>query len=388
MTQRELKILALVPSGFCFGLQNLTLSFFALRPPGVRVHFLNTFWTDGELNRRLDALGIEHSSAWIGFFSRKLDRDNLRMTVECLIKLPGAWRDFWRLYRTLRPDLIYVANHHETILFWPLLFGLRRKVVCHMHDPPPPGLFQRASFWVWRRAVRRFLFVSHSARERLNALGELGPDDAVIHNGVFIEPLALPRQRSDRFRTMFGWSAEAVIVGITGQISADKGHDDLLEVAALVRERAPQVRIVIGGRGSQIYVDGLKRRIAERGLRDCVALSGWLDRPADFYEAIDIAVLASRSDEGFGLMLAEAGERGVPSVSTASGGAPEVIIDGVTGLVVPKGNPRALAQAIIRLAGDAALRQAMGAAARQRIAEHFSLGAQAQRFFTILEGTR
>jgi glycosyltransferase involved in cell wall biosynthesis len=386
VAKRELKILALVPSGFCFGLQNLTLSFFALRPPEVRVHFLNTFWTDGEFNRRLDALGIQHSSAWIGMFSRKLDRDNIRMTIECLIKLPGAWWEFLRLYRRLRPDLIYVANHHEIILFWPLLLGLRRKVVCHMHDPPPPGAFQRASFWLWRRAVGRFLFISYSAQQRLGALGAFAPDDVVIHNGVAIAPLALPLQRSDRFRSMFNWPADAVIVGMTGQINPDKGHDDLLEAAVAVQERAPQVRFVIGGRGPQIYIGRLRQRIAARGLQDCVALSGWLERSTDFYEAIDIAMLASRHEEGFGLVLAEAGERGIPGIATASGGAAEVIADGVTGFVLPKENPQALANAIVRLAGDEVVRTAMGVAARERVGKHFNLNDQARRFFAVLQG--
>ena len=93
MPAQELRILALIPSGFCFGLQNLTLSFFAVRPPWLGVHFLNTRWTDGELNRRLDTLGIAHSSTWIGMFSRRFDRANLRMTLECLMGLPRAWRD-------------------------------------------------------------------------------------------------------------------------------------------------------------------------------------------------------------------------------------------------------------------------------------------------------
>ena len=327
MPDRDHKILALIPSGFCFGLQNLTLSFFAVRPPRVQVHFLNTLWTDGELNRRLDVLGIPHTSTWIGMFSRKLDRENLRMTMECLMKLPRAWRDFWRLYRALRPDIIYVANHHEVILFWPVLIGLRRKVVCHMHDPPPPSFFQRSSFAIWRRAVGRFLFISHSARERLSRLGALGRDDQVIHNGVAVEPLPLPRRRSDRLRAKFGWPADAVIIGMTGQINPDKGHDDLIEAASTIAPMAPLARFAIGGRGPTQYVAALERQIAARGLQDRVVLSGWVGHAAEFYEAIDVFVLASRHEEGFGLVIAEAGERGVPAIATASGGAAEIVED-------------------------------------------------------------
>ncbi len=72
-------------------------------------------------------------------FSRKLDWVNLRMTLECLAKLPIAWSHCIRVWWSFRPDVIYVANHHEVILLWPLLLLMRQRVVCHMHDPPTPA---------------------------------------------------------------------------------------------------------------------------------------------------------------------------------------------------------------------------------------------------------
>src|SRR5271169_1521108 len=194
-----LRVLAIVPTPCCFGLQNLTLAFFGHVPSWVRPHFLTTRWTDGEFDRRLDALGIPHTSTWIGMFSRKLDWVNLRMTLHCLVKLPAAWLRFLGLYFSFRPNIVYLANHHEIILFWPLLVWIRRRVVCHMHDPPPAIPFQRLTFSVWRCAVGRFLFISNNVRERTAQLGPLGNKDLVIHNGVHVQPLALPRNRTERF---------------------------------------------------------------------------------------------------------------------------------------------------------------------------------------------
>jgi len=198
-----LRVLAIVPTPCCFGLQNLTLAFFGHVPSWVRPHFLTTRWTDGEFDRRLDALGIPHTSTWIGMFSRKLDWVNLRMTLHCLVKLPAAWLRFLGLYFSFRPNIVYLANHHEIILFWPLLVWIRRRVVCHMHDPPPAIPFQRLTFSVWRCAVGRFLFISNNVRERTAQLGPLGNKDLVIHNGVHVQPLALPRNRTERFCEMF-----------------------------------------------------------------------------------------------------------------------------------------------------------------------------------------
>src|SRR5216684_4871455 len=111
-----LRVLAIVPSGFCFGLQNLTLSFFSSLSTRVKPHFLNTRWSDGEFPRRLRGLGIPQSVTWLGMFSRKLDRRNLQMTLACVSKLPLAWLDFLKLYRQFRPNVIYFANHHEILL--------------------------------------------------------------------------------------------------------------------------------------------------------------------------------------------------------------------------------------------------------------------------------
>lgn len=380
-----LKILAVIPSGYCFGLQNLTLSVFSERPPWVRAHFLTTYWTDGELNRQLDKLGITRSSTWLGMFSRRLDLRNLKMSLACLIRLPQAWLAFVRLYRALQPDVVYLANHHEAILLWPVLVWVRRKVVCHMHDPPPDLPFQRVSFRWWRRAVGRFLFVSKSARERLERLGPLANSDRVIHNGVAVQPLARPRRRTDRFTRMFDWPDDAIIVGITGQLNANKGHADLLAAAAIVcRGSSPLVRFVIGGRGPPAYIADLNREIAECRLQDRVGLSGWAERASDFYEAIDVLVLASRHEEGFGLVLAEAGERGLAVIATASGGATEVVRDHITGIIVSKGNPRELADAISRLTRNSTMRDTMGRAARDHISENFNLISQSHRIFAAL----
>ena len=381
---RSLRILAIVPSSFCFGLQDLTLAFFAQLPPGIYSHFLCTRWTDGEFDRRLDRLGIPHSATWLGMFSRKVDSRNLRMTLECLGKLPIAWRDLLQQWRSFRPDVIYLANYHEVILLWPVLFWLRRRVVCHMHDPPPPIRFQRFSFFVWRRAIGRFLFVSESVRQRMAKLGRLGPGDAVIHNGVKRGQLDWPRRRTSRFREQFNWPDEVVIFGITGQINVNKGHHEFLLAAAEAARKNARFRFVVGGRGEEIFVAELKRQADVLGLTDLLGFCGWLSHASEFYEGIDVLVLASRHDEGFGLVVAEAGERGIPVITTRSGGAVEIVVDGETGILVPKQDPSALGSAMARLGNDGDLRIAMGGRARDHISRHFDLEKQVDKFINFL----
>ena len=384
--RKSLKVLGIVPSGRCFGLQNLTLSFFGATPKWLRPYFLNTRWADGEFGRRLDALGISHSSTWLGMFSRRLDLDNLRMTFWCLLKLPLAWRDFLRLYASFRPDLIYLANHHEAILLFPLLLPLRRKVVCHMHDPPPPNVFQKRSFRVWRRGIGRFLFISKDVKARLNQVGALASGDLVIYNGVEIRPAETLSSRTKRFCEMFDWPDDCAIFGITGQISAAKGHEDFVEAAVLLHSVEPKARFVIGGRGDPVFTASVQALVEERGATGYVGFCGWLPRAQDFYEGIDVLVLASRHDEGFGLVVAEAAERAIPAIATKSGGAVEIIVDEETGLLVEKGDPAGLADAMNRLADDPELRGHMGKRARRHIEENFDLQFQAEKFADLLYG--
>ena len=377
---RELRVLAVVPSSFCFGLQNLTLAFFGKLSPTVRPFFLNTRWNDGEFPRRLDALGLPHAATWFGMFSRKLDARNLNMTLQCLVKLPIAYRDFWRTYRRFRPDVIYLANHHEVILLWPLLMLLRDKVVCHMHDPAPAIPFQRASFAVWRLAVNRFLFISESVRERTALLGPPGPRDRVICNGVRISPLAQPRVRDGRFVREFGWPEDSVIVGITGQMTETKGHEDFLAAARLCSARQPRLRFVIGSRPLEPMATKLTKLIADHGLEKQVRFSGWLPTPQDFFVAIDVLVLASRHDEGFGLVVAEAMERGAAVVATRSGGATEIVEDGASGFLIAKKAPEEMAGRLLELAADDALRTRFAQAGRRRVEVHFDLERQVKLF--------
>jgi glycosyltransferase involved in cell wall biosynthesis len=383
---KPFRILAIVPSAFCFGLQNITLALFERISKEVPCHFLVTKWNDGEFPGRLRKLNIPFTEAWLGMFSRKLDWRNLRMTIECLIKLPSAYVVFARLFRRFQPTCIFLANHHEAILLWPMLLFQRKKVACHLHDAPPAIPFQKASYRIWRTGIGRFIFISQSARERMAELGPIHQNDAVIWNGVEIRELIVPRKRTDRFCTMFGWPADSLIVGLTGQMTPTKGHEDFIAAAALVARANPKARFVIGGKSIEPYFSTLRAQIAAEGLPGVIEFSGWAESASDFFDGIDLFVLASRHDEGFGLVLAEAGERGLASVATRSGGATEIIVDGETGILVKKTNPDEMASAILKLLEDEQLRQETGGRARARVIEFFNLDRQAEKIKAFLAG--
>jgi len=240
------------------------------------------------------------------------------------------------------------------------------------------------SFRFWRLAVGRFVFISQSARARLEKLGPLGQKDVVIWNGVSVKDLPSPRIRGELFLRRFGWPEDSLIVGLTGQMAEAKGHEDFIAAAGQVARINPRARFVIGGKPTGPFFSTLRALITAKGLNGVAEFSGWLEASTQFFESIDLFVLASRHDEGFGLVLAEAGERGVAAVATRSGGAPEIIVDNETGILVQKAKPEEMAAAIQKLLSDEPLREATGRRARLRVSRLFNLARQCDEFTKIL----
>jgi glycosyltransferase involved in cell wall biosynthesis len=143
-----------------------------------------------------------------------------------------------------------------------------------------------------------------------------------------------------------------------------KGFDVLLRAFALARRQVPQLTLELAGAGP------LERHLSASA-PDGVTFLGRLSDVAPCYEQSSIVVVPSRG-EGFGLVALEAAERGRAAIVSDVGGLPEIVAHGETGLVVPAGDERTLAESIVSLTGDPERVRAMGAAARRRAVEEFS----------------
>jgi glycosyltransferase involved in cell wall biosynthesis len=124
----------------------------------------------------------------------------------------------------------------------------------------------------------------------------------------------------------------------------------------------------------------IKELIKEYNLTESVGFSGWLPAPQDFFSAIDILVMASRHDEGFGLVVAEAMERGAVVVATRSGGAVEIIEDGVSGFLVSKNAPGEMAERVLELCSIPEMRKSLVQVGRARVETQFNLTTQSSVF--------
>lgn len=374
----KLKILAIIPSGFCFGLQHITVDYFSHFPPFVKSHFLLTKWNDGELAKLLENNHIDYSYSWLGMFSRKLDWYNLKMSLISLSKLPRLYYDFAKLLRKIKPDMLYFANHHELIILYPALLFTRRKIVCHMHDPSPAISFQKKTFKWYGRKVNIFIAISDNVRLRTIELG-CNPDKIhTVHNGIKIPDLDGSERRDD-FCKIANWPENVFIIGITGQMTETKGHSDLLEAFKLMFKRNPLVRLVIGGKHTEPLYGQLKEKIAQGNLNDVVFFTGWVGDVNRFFKNINAFVLASRHDEGYGLVVAKAMAYKLPVVITRSGGAVELVEDGISGFIVEKKDIVGMSERLYELSKNAELTSNMGINARIRMEKNFNLKVQADK---------
>jgi glycosyltransferase involved in cell wall biosynthesis len=156
----------------------------------------------------------------------------------------------------------------------------------------------------------------------------------------------------------------------------------LIDALARLRERSGW-RLAIAGRGEE--EPRLRAQAATLGIGDRVHLLGFRDDVADILAAGDVFTMPSLS-EGLPLALVEGMSFGLPVVVTRVGGVPEVVTDGVEGLIVPPSDAGALAAALEALLQDPARRQQMGAAARTRAIRDYALSTMADRYERLYRG--
>lgn len=224
--------------------------------------------------------------------------------------------------------------------------------------------------WTWRYAVDRGMVLAEEAKlwyERFPwaADGKL----YVLLKGVDVGLLDPSRVDRLQVRAGLGIPPAALVIGAVGRLVWQKGHSFLLEAAARLRDRLPEARYILVGEGEE--EPSLRREARRLAIEDRLTFAGYRADVHRLLGAMDVFALPSRK-ENMPQVLLEAMAMGRPVVSTASIGVREVLEDGVSGFVIPTGDADVLADRILRLGQDIALRASMGAKARARIQDGFT----------------
>jgi glycosyltransferase involved in cell wall biosynthesis len=183
-------------------------------------------------------------------------------------------------------------------------------------------------------------------------------------------------------RAELGIASGAPVVGSVGALRAQKRFDVLLRAAAELAPRCPGLRVVIVGEGAER--PRLEALAAELELGDTLLMLGAREDVPDVLQAVDVAVTSS-DFEGSPLSVMEYMEAGLPVVATAVGGLAQMIHDGVHGVLVPRRDPVALADALEGLLADPRRRSELGAAGRARRRAEFDLSVMVGRIEQLYE---
>jgi glycosyltransferase involved in cell wall biosynthesis len=191
----------------------------------------------------------------------------------------------------------------------------------------------------------------------------------LIYNGVDLEKFK-PRRGDPEIRKQWRLNREDLIVGVVANLIHYKGHMEILDVAALLKQDFPNLKFVFVGRDGGMQSQIEKNRDV-LSLDKQVILAGSREDVERIIPIFDILLLASH-EEGFSNVLLEGMACGKAIVATNVGGNPESVRDGETGFIVPARNPVKMAEALKKLLYDCALREKFGNAGRRRVEEHFS----------------
>ena len=188
----------------------------------------------------------------------------------------------------------------------------------------------------------------------------------IVHTSVVVPDVVEPAP----LRQEFGIPSDSVLAVFHGRLDPEKGLDELVQAAALLKEKP--FCLVLVGRGSEEYTAHLQQLIAANHLEKKVLLAGFRHPVIPNVAAADFGILASTVQEGCPLSPQEYMSQGHPVIVTNNGGQREYVIDGQNGLLVPPGDVQALATAMTRLIDDKVLRQQLGKQAKTDFDDHLN----------------
>ena len=346
--------------------------------------------------QRLDPALFQHSVCAIrnlGPLAAELSASQTQ--IMCLNKTPDRFSilvgALARQIARIRPHVVHSRNWGTIEAVWAGRLARQCRVVHSEHgseiaggpaaEPRLKRMLRRAAY----EAADRVMSVSYQLRELWAVrTGFAANRIQVIHNGVDtarFRPNAAARQA---MRRELNLGDGEVCIGAVGRLEPVKDHATLLGAAALLSAR-PDWKILMAGAGQQ---EAALREFARANpiLRGRVRFLGEITAIPELLNALDIYVLPSLS-EGISNSLLEAMATGLPVVASGTGGNPEVVVDGQSGLLFPVGHPEDLAAHLTVLLERPGTRAALGRQARERIQlEDFSLDAMAGRYARLYSG--
>jgi glycosyltransferase involved in cell wall biosynthesis len=224
------------------------------------------------------------------------------------------------------------------------------------------------------RYTNHIVAVSEGQKKKIVSLGISPQKISVIHNAIDLGTLP---DNGSGIRTELGIPADGIFVVSAGRLSPEKNQAGMIDAARLVARQNSSVYFAIFGEG--FLRKELEQRIRDAGLEERFFLPGFRSNLQSLFHDMDIFMLPSFT-EGLPNVALEAFAARKPIVATAVGGTPEVVQDGISGFLTTPDNIAFMAESVLRLAADPALRRQKGASGYRHVAEEFTFEGQTRKY--------
>jgi glycosyltransferase involved in cell wall biosynthesis len=308
-------------------------------------------------------------------FSREVIRSTGNPLV--LTRFVGAFRATSALLREIcaefRPDVLHCVSYPAVLYAVIAGRGTGLPVLWHEHNIKRLHWLNRRILTFVGARCRRVLGPSRAVTDNLGAAGVPTSRLQTLYNGVDLTRFAAAPAGGHHLRMELGLPSGPA-VALPGQLLPYKGHRTLIDAAPALVRRFPAVRFYfVGALENPRYESQLRAAIRRVDLEDRFVFTGWRADVHHFLQAMDVIVVPTTQPEPAALTLLEAMALALPLVASRTGGTPELVLDGVTGLLTPPGDSGALAAAVARLLDDPGLSRQLGNAGRRRVEEDFTM---------------
>ena len=348
------------------GMETVTLTLMkSLISAGHSAAAIVSGWNDGLYPQQLSVAGLAFRCIKLGRFYRSQPL----WTLDTILNLPRAARELRSFIRDFRPDVIVHTDIGAAFVALP---NIKQDLanVFHLHNVPN----EMFNSFMGKRVMHRCcgcIAVSNFVAEQFSSIYP-GIKVHTAYNAVEI-PEMEKRTTGTKVR-----------IGIVGRLLPRKRHHILLEAITLLEERLRhKVEIRIYGNDSTEYAMEVRRFIDAHALQSVVRWMGFVASRQKIYTDLDV-VVAPAVDEPFGTTVLEAGAYSLAVIACRSGGFPEMVVQGRTGLLVSQDNPSELASGIKGLIEDPCLREQLGQNGRVHVGTTFAPERAALHFLSAM----
>ena len=281
-----------------------------------------------------------------------------------------------KIINEIKPDLVHLNNGYSGMHEWMLAGRLNGiKVVAHDRGTKFPCTYRTKIF---AKLLDAIICVSDNYKNNVTKQGITVKRLKRVYNGLDINLLEKRESliNASELMSEFNLASGQPLVGILGNITRWKGQHVVVRAIEKVKRQYPAIKCLIVGKvvmRSDAYKKELDEYIRDKNLENNIIFTGFRADVPNILNMLDILIHASIEPEPFGRVILEGMAAGKPIIGTNSGGTPEQIINGETGILVPMDDPDKMAEAIIFYLSDMQNAKLIGERGRQRLAQNFSV---------------